>query len=73
MRAWYKFALAGEKKCHRHIIKKGDTIKCSTQGDTVRLSHKNLDRSIDILEKALRIITTGDETGALRCRVENLC
>lgn len=69
---WHQFAVSGEQKCVKHIIKKGNLLKSSIQGDSVKLSHKNLDRSIEILDQILKIIATGEISGKLDCSVENL-
>jgi len=70
---WHRFATQGARQCHQYIYEKNDNIfKSSQDGDSVRISHKNLDRSIKILDKILRTIVHGDTKKRLSCPVENL-
>ena len=71
---WYKFALGGDEKYTLFFLTKENIqIACSKKSDFVQLSHKNLDKSVLILERILKSISTGSVDGKLKCRVENLC
>ncbi len=66
---WCNFISNIKQKCCKSIWgEKDNTLKSSIDGDFVKLSHKNLDKSIGILEDILKVINNGE----LEFRVEHL-
>ena len=71
---WYKFALDDKESYDLFFLTKEHIqLQCSKNNDYVKLSHKNLDKSVLILERVLKFISTGSDDGELKCEVENLC
>ena len=74
LKKWQKFAYEKGNNFFPYILgKEHIQLACSKNNDSVRLSHKSLDSSIFILERILKIITTGSEDGELTFEVDNLC
>ncbi|MBU1668992.1 C1 family peptidase [bacterium] len=74
IKKWYKFALEEKEPYSLFFLTKEDIkLQCSKNNDYVKLSHKNLDKSVLILERILKLISTGSVDAELKCPVENLC
>ncbi len=75
LKAWYTFAY--KNKDDRYEIytlnKRRIKLSCSEDHDFVALSHKNLDRSVFILDRILKIVSTGSKDGRLSRQVDDLC
>ena len=53
--------------------KEHNQLACSQDNDYLKLSHKSLDSSVFILERVLKIVTTQQEDGHLKYKIETLC
>jgi len=74
LKKWQNFAYEKGNNFFPYILgKEHIQLACSKNNDAVQLSHKSLDSSIFILERILKIITTGSEDGELTFEVDNLC
>lgn len=74
VKKWYSFALEEEEPYNLFFLtKENSKLQCSQNNDYVLLRHKNLDKSVLILERILKYISTGSVEGVLKCKVENLC
>ncbi|MCH9739883.1 MAG: C1 family peptidase [Epsilonproteobacteria bacterium] len=74
LKKWQKFAYEKDNNYAIYALtKKHSQLQCSKNSDFIKLGHTTLDSSIFILERVLKIVTTGSEDGELICGVENLC
>lgn len=74
LKKWQNFAYEAKNNLFPYSIgKEHMQLDCSKNNDAVRLSHSNLDSSIFILERVLKIISTSSEEGELVFEVDNLC
>ena len=74
LKKWHKFTYKLNNTLFPYILdKKHSKLACSKNSDFIKLSHKNLDSSIFILERILKIVTTGKEKSTLKYRVDTLC
>jgi hypothetical protein len=74
LKKWNKFTYELDNTLFPYILgKKQNQLSCSSNSDYLKLSHKTLDSSIFILERVLKIVTTGSENGHLKYKVKTLC
>ena len=74
LKKWHKFVYELDNTLFPYILgKKHNQLACSKDNDSIKLRHKNLDSSIFILERVLKIVTTGSETARLKFEIDNLC
>ena len=74
LKKWHKFVYELDNTLFPYILgKKHNQLACSKDNDSIKLRHKNLDSSIFILERVLKIVTTGSERGKLRYKIKTLC
>ena len=58
LKKWHKFTYELDNTLFPYILKKKHSqLTCSKSGDFVKLTHKNLDSSIFILKRVLKIVT----------------
>ena len=74
LKKWHKFVYELDNTLFPYILgKEHNQLACSKDNDFIKLRHKNLDSSIFILERVLKIVTTGSETARLKFEIDNLC
>jgi hypothetical protein len=74
LKKWNKFTYELDNTLFPYILgKEQNQLACSNNSDYLKLSHKTLDSSIFILERVLKIVTTGSENGHLKYKVKTLC
>ena len=74
LKKWHKFVYELDNTLFPYILgKEHNQLACSKDNDSIKLRHKNLDSSIFILERVLKIVTTGSETAKLKFEIDNLC
>jgi hypothetical protein len=74
LKKWQAFAYTKKDTLSPYQLgKEMSQLTCSKESDFVKLSHSTLDRSTFILERILKIITTGSEEGKLLYEVTYLC
>ncbi len=75
LKAWYKFAYKDKNDRYEiySLNKRRIKLSCSENHDFVALSHKNLDRSVFILDRIIKIVSTGSKDGSLSRQVDHLC
>lgn len=74
LKKWHKFVYEVDNTLFPYILgKKHNQLACSKDNDCIKLSHKKLDSSIVILERVLKIVTTGSVEGKLNFELNNLC
>ena len=74
LKKWNKFTYELNNTLFPYILEKEhNQLACSQDNDYLKLSHKTLDSSVIILERVLKIVTTGNEKSTLKYRVNRLC
>jgi hypothetical protein len=74
LKKWNKFTYELNNTLFPYILsKKHGQLICSQNNDYIKLSHKNLDSSLFILERVLKIVTTNSEKNKLKYSVDSLC
>ncbi len=74
LKKWNRFTYELDNTLFPYILgKKHGQLACSKNNDFVKLTHKNLDSSIFILERILKIVTKGSENSKLKYQVNSLC
>jgi hypothetical protein len=74
LKKWNKFTYELNNTLFPYILKKEHSqLACSNDNDYLKLSHKTLDRSLFILERVLKIVSTDSKDGNLKYKVKTLC
>jgi hypothetical protein len=73
LKKWNRFTYELNNTLFPYILTKKDApLASSRDNDFIKLNHKNLDKSIFILERVLKIVSKGSEKSKLKYQVDNL-
>ncbi len=74
LKKWNKFTYELNNTLFPYILsKKHGQLICSKNNDYIKLNHKNLDSSLFILERVLKIVTTNNKNSILKYKVNTIC